>query len=248
MYFKAFIRVVKSLNDLNAFDSVTIVKEKLIEATDKNEVKQKLIELYPQFFPEKKIFEKETKDKAQFFYVIIYPLLNWELQYIEEGAWTCSHCGQVHENKYISKPYRHERQFGDHLFCLESDCADNFKKEMYRDIEFPDDITFIKKDSPNYIYKCTEKSSGKCYIGKTKNAPMWRWWNHLTHSSSPFGRYLRITPINNWTFEVLDILSPETPDSEVFNVESKYILQYDSINNGFNTVISKKQNSHEKEV
>ena len=64
--FKAYIRVVKSLNENNRsgmFDSVTVLVEKLIYAKDKAHVKKILLEKYPQFFPTEKINEKETKDQ-----------------------------------------------------------------------------------------------------------------------------------------------------------------------------------------
>ncbi len=244
-FFKAFIRVVKSIafNDYCGFDTVEVIREPLIEAKDKNEVKQILLIKYPQFFQNGKVYEKETKDQAQFFYVVIFPLYEWEKKQIEEGEWVCASCGQVHENKYISKPKIDERLFGsDKLFCRSEDdiCMQNYMKDKYKNIEFPDDPSYIKKDSPNYIYKCTEKATGKSYIGKTRNAPFFRWWNHLTHSSSPFGIYLRQTKLSDWIFEVLEELPANIADSEVFKVESEYIQKFDSINNGFNSLISNK--------
>lgn len=250
-YFKAIIRVVKSLNRENnndsffsPFDTVEVLREPLIEAGDKAEVKSILLEKYPQFFPTGKIYEKETKDQAQFFYVVIFPLYNSEIQQIEKGEWTCASCGHVHENSYISRPRINERVYGmDFWFCRSDDdyCINQFQMSKNVGVELPDDINYIKSDSPNYIYKCTEKSSGKCYIGKTKNAPFFRWWNHLTKSNSPFGLYLRQTLLSDWTFEVLEILPGNLPDSEIFKVESKYMVDFDCIDNGFNSVISNKK-------
>ncbi len=93
------------------------------------------------------------------------------------------------------------------------------------------------------VHKITEKATGKCYVGKTRNAPFFRWWNHLTHSSSPFGIYLRNTKLSDWTFEVLIQLPADIPDTEVFKVESEYIQKFDSINNGYNTLISNKNSA-----
>lgn len=244
--FKAFIRVVKSLTNSSGFDSVTVEREPLIIAKDKNEVKQFMLNKYPQFFQNGKIYEKETKDQAQFFYVIIFPLYNWEIQLINEGEWVCSSCGQVHENKYIERPRINERLFGSSvMFCRSDDdmCLENYKRDKFKNLDFPDDTNYIKSNSPNYIYKCTEKSSGKCYIGKTRNAPFFRWWNHLTKSSSPFGLYLRQTKLSDWTFEVLEELPSDISDTEVFRIESDYIVKFDSINNGFNSLISNSQSA-----
>lgn len=246
--FKAFIRVVKSLSNKEGeymgFDRVEIVREPLIGAADKKEVKEILLSKYPQFFQNGKVYEKETKDTAQFFYVVIYPLYSHEIDEITAGSWTCASCGQVHDNKYISRP-RYSRLFGeDVLFCRSGEngelCLSNYKKEQYKNVDLPDDESYIKKDSPNYIYKCTEKSTSKCYIGKTRNAPFFRWWNHLTHSSSPFGIYLRQTKLSDWSFEVLEELPAETPDSTIFLIESNYMNLFNSIENGFNSVISSK--------
>ena len=87
MEFKAFIRVVKSLS--GSFDSVNIVREPLILAQNKQEVKSLLLEKYPQFFQNGKVYEKETKDTAQFFYVVIFPLFEWE---------NCAGCWFDHRN------------------------------------------------------------------------------------------------------------------------------------------------------
>lgn len=245
MKFKAFIRVVKSLNSGNymGFDSVEIIREPLIEAVDKAGVKTFLLNKYPQFFQNGKVYEKETKDTAQFFYVVIFPLYNNEVDLINEGEWVCEHCKQVHENKYLSKP-RFSKLFPDKLFCkndgLEIDCIEYYKREYYKNVELADDEFYIKKDSPIYIYKITEKTTNKSYIGKTKNEPFFRWWNHLTKSSSPFGLYLRQTKLSDWVFEVIDILPYNTIETEVFRVESEYIVKFNSMANGFNSVISNK--------
>jgi len=255
LLFKAFIRVVKSLksqNEYMGFDTVEVIKEPLIEAKDKNEVKQILLEKYPQFFPNAKVYEKETKnDKAQFFYVVIFPLYQHEIDLIKKGEWKCDYCGHTHENRYISRPLISKKYDGK-IFCgsdyktgndivSEPDCYEKWKKEVaFKDVDLPDDLNYINIDSLNYIYKITEKLTGKCYIGKTRNAPFFRWWNHLKHSNSQFGTYLRTTKLSDWTFEVLEELPSNISDVEVFKVESKYINEFNSINNGFNSIISNK--------
>jgi hypothetical protein len=245
-FFKAIIRVVKSIStkhEYYGFDTVEVIREPIIEAKDTAEVRKIMAERYPQFFPTGKVYSKETKDDAQFFYVLVYPLYDFEIKQIEKGEWKCTSCGHTHENQYVSKPRINERLFGpDAWFCKSDDdyCMKEFLKSKNDGIEIPDDVNYIKADSPNYIYKCTEKETGKCYIGKTRNAPFFRWWNHLSHSSSPFGIYLRQTKLSDWTFEVLEVLPSNITDSEVFKIESKYIQEFDSIKNGFNSLISKK--------
>ena len=244
--FRASIRVVKSLIKKDYFfDTTEVLKEPIIEAKDKEGVKRFLLEKYPQFFQNGKVYQKETKDDAQFFYVVINKLSNWELNHVKNGSWTCASCGEIHENKYVSRPrYTNKPPFIDLLFCNNGDhCFEEYKKEYYKDVELPDDEYHVKSDSLNYIYKCTEKSTGKSYIGKTRNAPFFRWWNHLKHSPSPFGLHLRTTDLSDWTFEVLEELPSSTPDKKVFEIESNYIIEFDSIENGYNSVISNKKST-----
>jgi len=247
--FKAHIKVVQSLirRGASTYPNTDIVFEPLIEAEDKQEVESILAKKYPQFFPESKVYYRDMKDEAQFFYVQIFPLKQHEIAKINQGEWTCSYCGQIHENRYISKPITTSK-FHNVIFCGQGDirditlkghsCYELWKEERLREIETPDDLRFIKRDSPNYIYKCTEKSTGKCYIGKTRNAPFFRWWHHLAHSNSPFGKYIRTTKLSDWVFEVLEELPCDISDANLLKIESEYMLKFDSISNGFNSKIS----------
>lgn len=257
--FKVFIRVVKSIlhynhsdNPESSFGAITVVKEPLVYAKDKKAVKEMLLNKYPQFFPNNKIYEKETKDVAQFFYVLIYPLYQYEIDDVEAGQWTCSGCGQNHENRYISKPKIYSQIGDNYLFCgtdysrpdysqQERDrCLKLFRGKVNPGHELPDNMTYVKPDSLTYIYKVTEKETGKCYIGKTNNQPFFRWFEHIKHSTSPFGVYLRNTPIENWTFEVLETIPAVYSNSQILEKESLHIIKHDSIKNGFNMLISNK--------
>lgn len=252
--FKAFIKIVKSKqpSDMNFMDA-TIIYEKLIYAKDKKEVKKILIEQYPQFFPDNKVYEKESgKNPDQIFYVLIYPLREYEISLMNEGEWVCSGCGQKYENRYLHPPKHYSKMGDKYEFCnyyekgrdplIDHDiCLKLFKGKIEENgIEPPDNMFFVTNDSCSYIYKVTEKATGKSYIGKTKNAPFFRWWEHLKHSRSPFGLHLRNTDLKEWTFEVLETIEPYVKEKDVLRIESEYILKYDSINNGYNTIISNK--------
>lgn len=252
--FKAFIKVVKSKqpHDMN-FMEATIIYEKLIYAKDKKDVKKILIEKYPQFFPENKVYEKESvKNPNQIFYVLIYPLREFEIILMNEGEWCCSGCGQKYENKYLNPPKNYTKIGKNYNFCnyyekgrdpnIDPDICLNLFKGKVEDngMEPPDNMMFVTSDSCSYIYKVTEKATGKSYIGKTKNAPFFRWWEHLKHSRSPFGLHLRNTDLKEWTFEVLETIQPYVKEKEILRIESEYILKYDSINNGYNSIISNK--------
>ncbi len=246
--YKAFIRVVKSIRG-NEWSSEyygaikkNVIEEPLIYAKSKEDVKRVLKQMYPQFFPNNKVYSRETKDKAQFFYVLIYELDYWEIKQLKSGRWSCSHCQREFENMYIKKCYQPIcQQDYNKLFC-DRQCYERYKIASVRtDVELLDNPNYIKESNPNYIYKITEKVTGKCYIGKTKNAPFFRWWEHLTHSSSPFGLYLSSTPLANWNFEIIEELPANVSDEIVFQTETKYIKKYNSIENGFNKVVSYKK-------
>lgn len=252
--FKAFIKIVKSKqpHDMSFIDA-TIIYEKLIYAKDKKDVKKILMERYPQFFPENKVYEKESvKNPNQIFYVLIYPLREFEIILMNEGEWVCSGCGQKYENKYLNPPKNYTKIGKNYNFCnyyekgrdpnIDPDiCLNLFKGKVEENgMEPPDNMMFVTSDSCSYIYKVTEKSTGKSYIGKTKNAPFFRWWEHLKHSRSPFGLHLRNTDLKEWTFEVLETIEPYIKEKEILRIESEYILKYDSINNGYNSIISNK--------
>lgn len=239
-HFRALIRVIKSVRGDSAFGDETVMKIQPIIAESKEVVKQQLLLDYPQFFQNNKIYERETKDKAQFFYVVIYELFNWEIEMLNSGPWECSQCGHVHDNEFDSKPVK-GKLFPGHKFCSYEKCYQEYKKETFEDQGLQDDLMHINEDSLNYIYKITEKQTGKCYIGKTRNAPFFRWWNHLTKSSSPFGLKLQQTKLSDWTFEVLEELPAKASDKDVFRIESEYMIKYDSIRNGYNTTISNKE-------
>lgn len=246
-YWKAYINVIKSLVDNNGwFGDRNVIHEPLIEAETKQDALKIIAERYPQFFANGKVYTRETKDQAQFFYVNVYELSNNEIELIQSGEWTCTYCRQVHLNEYISRPRISYKMFVGDKFCSKDSpdsCFEKHKQAYYKNngVDMPDDLTYITAKSPTYIYKVTEKATGKCYIGKTRNEPFFRWWNHYKHSSSPFGQRLAQSNINEWTFEVLEILPPEVKDGEVFRIESTYMVQFNSIENGYNTVISNKK-------
>lgn len=87
-----------------------------------------------------------------------------------------------------------------------------------------------------YIYKFTHIDSGRCYIGQTIQLPEQRKAEHLSNSKYSTKEYhfhnaLKKYGANAFTFEVIDT----APTLHELNMlEEKYILLYDSINNGFN--------------
>jgi len=87
-----------------------------------------------------------------------------------------------------------------------------------------------------HIYKFTHIETGKCYIGQTVQDPNRRRLEHIADSryttkTYHFHNALRKYGIDAFTFEVID--SAETLE-ELNVLEEKYVLLFDSINNGYN--------------
>ena len=89
-----------------------------------------------------------------------------------------------------------------------------------------------------YIYKITHKPTGKVYIGKTVNFPLWRWWQHIKdQSGTKFHEFFKENSnMCDWIFEAIDVVKKGTHE-DLLGLESKYIEEYKSTDDrfGFNT-------------
>jgi group I intron endonuclease len=87
-----------------------------------------------------------------------------------------------------------------------------------------------------YIYKFTHIENGKCYIGQTIQDPNQRRLEHIADSrytakTYHFHNALRKYGIDAFTFDVID---SATSLDDLNKLEEKYVLLFDSINNGYN--------------
>lgn len=87
-----------------------------------------------------------------------------------------------------------------------------------------------------YIYKFTHIDTGRCYIGQTIQNPNQRRLEHILDSRDSgkpyhFHNALRKYGRDAFTFEVI---AEATSIEELNSLETHYIRQYDSIDNGFN--------------
>jgi len=87
-----------------------------------------------------------------------------------------------------------------------------------------------------HIYKWTHIESGRCYIGQSIQEPNRRRLEHISDSrhhprTYHFHNSLKKYGVDSFTWEVID-----TAESleELNLLEEKYVIKYDSINNGFN--------------
>ena len=83
-----------------------------------------------------------------------------------------------------------------------------------------------------YIYKITDKTNNKYYIGQAKDV-FARWRTHCDPKSTDkmeISRQIQNKGVNNFTFEVIEIVEDEKADE----AEIKWIAYYDSFYNGYN--------------
>ena len=191
-----------------------------IEAEDKKEARSKIESEFVKELPMR--FKKENV-KPDSLLLQIYEHKGSEYfthDFFEDKE--CSVCGIEYNS--VEK-YNLEGKFGYDDFCSKS-CYNTTieKRDSYIDNFFiPLYIT---------IYKITQISTGKSYIGKSKRSFTLRWWEHIKSKE-----YIE-SNIEDFTFQVIKTLDKNTSDEEVLKEESRLIEKYDCINNGFNTVIS----------
>ena len=91
------------------------------------------------------------------------------------------------------------------------------------------------------IYKITNKLNNKCYVGQTCNTVTFRWFQHLyqnNNGNTKFYKELSSVSIENWTFEVIEIVQP---GHNIYEREQYWINFYNSIENGYNSATACKK-------
>ena len=89
------------------------------------------------------------------------------------------------------------------------------------------------------IYKATNKSNGKCYIGQTTKGLEHRIKRHITHSKDLTRNYYFMNVLRKHGQEGLiwEVLCECKDLNELNEKEVYYIKYYDSFNNGYNSTI-----------
>jgi hypothetical protein len=98
------------------------------------------------------------------------------------------------------------------------------------------------------IYKITNKKTKKIYIGQTRQAVTYRWYQHFvtTSGGTKFYEEIKNGSITDWTFEVIETIEKK----DIINIdrdkflsmrEQYWINFYNSIINGYNTATANKE-------
>lgn len=207
-----------------------------VEAVDYHDAKNKIDEMYGKKFPSRVL--KKDLDANEFLLSITpmdradsYMLRMFEVQ-------KCKCCDI--EFKVIQK-YQIGNPGGGMSYCS-SECQRSHNEiEYYRNKEEGNGIHVP------VIYRIHNKVANKSYIGKTKQAFTFRWYQHIFQPKSDTKFYSEIekTKITDWIFEVVEIIkmpehikTREEMDRHILERETFYMKQFDSVRNGYNTAHS----------
>ena len=98
-------------------------------------------------------------------------------------------------------------------------------------------IIFVTLNRPRtgYIYRYSYNN--KSYIGCTTDIEQ-RKEDHTTNATYKFGRAVQEIGYDNFQFEILYNIK-FSDWNDLYEIEQNYMIQHDSINNGYNTIINK---------
>jgi len=217
----------------------------LISAETRKDARDKIEEEFRETLPMTGL--KGEKGKEQQFLLSIDDVTNKHYILDRFKDMQCKECGATYtlNHKYLL------HAGGQREFCS-SECADKFKNAQ--GIVWDVNFDFTGQHAP-VIYKITCKAEDKCYIGKTTQAFTLRWYQHFYQGhGTKFHEAIKKYGMAGWTFEVIEIIEiPKDAPSTlrhtiILERESFWINHYDSIDNGYNTVISKKERIEELEL
>ena len=211
-----------------------VLAQGIVEKVNKKEVIAFLEEEYPEYFDGNKVCQKLSKKAEQIVYVSIYELDDFWAKYWKQEV----ECMVCHKKVPLIKTKNHLGSINIRHFTCSVDCEERRKECAENEID-----EYYNEKCPYYfIYKITNKINGKVYIGYTEREPIFRWWEHFRHSNLPIGQALKEEGIEHFTFEVLEkCLKSEKTIKEMHELETGYITQYNCIADGYNCIISKKQ-------
>jgi hypothetical protein len=202
-----------------------------VEAPDKKTAKELVEEEYGKIFPQRVL--KKDLETNDFLLGIkeIAPDDHHTRKLFEVK--TCKQCGD--QFKMIEK-YTITGPGGGPDFCCR-ECSDLFNGANGRYLEF-------EGGNPPVIYRVTNKTTGMCYIGKTRQVFTLRWYQHFFQGGdTKFHKAIKGSPVTDWLFEVVEIVAvpPEIEemtekDRFICAREQEWIKKHDSVANGYNTV------------
>lgn len=159
---------------------------------------------------------------------------------------TCEVCGQLYTK--LQRDTAHDFKYIRGEVCSEL-CEE--RQSKIKSVSFSENFDFNGIHQA-VIYRIYNKNDieQKSYIGKTTQAFTLRWYQHFFQTkNTKFHNAIRETNITDWSFEVIESFNFSGKDIG-YNDEKGYakllsereqfwINQYDSLNNGYNSVSAK---------
>lgn len=232
--------------DINSWDGKTLITDDVIVAEDREHAKQLIIKRHGDYpFRKTKILVSGEK-----YYYLTDSNEYWYKFHHEKYHLKCDVCGKEFDIEGSRKLFIFQNKYGTYCSNECKNTITNLVKKNNPWINKDDHIGIPKDNEANlagYIYRITNKKTLKSYIGKTINAPLFRWWQHLKTS----GKFDNCN-ISDLVFEVLEIVvyDEENP-TDALNYTSKedklshremfYITKNQTANSdyGFNKMIEK---------
>jgi len=144
---------------------------------------------------------------------------------------TCRRCGKKFT---LCEKFNVVGRFGDYEIC-----SDRCQAEELNDRE-------VQHDNFNFcepvIYKITQISTGKVYIGKTERSYTLRWWEHIKDKS-----WIKDDP-TDITYQIIEIFKKGEKTDYILERETYWINHYNSIEQGFNCFVSKKEDKEKDQM
>lgn len=162
-----------------------------------------------------------------------------QLEYFKQRI--CKFCGCQYK---IIDYYNNGLYTPPHEFCSNI-CRDQHIEEygVEQKIDPNAELNYTSRNV-GYIYKITNKKTNKSYIGQTKQVFTLRWYQHFYHNKkeTKFHKEIESTNIKDWEFSIIEMIKTNAGrlnEIDILEREKFWILHYDSIENGYNSLIPK---------
>lgn len=232
---KAFYFQVKGKSDWGSWSFPPIYSDRVF-AKDKKEAKSLIEEQFDRKLPLRVLNKDRDKE----------PFLLRITEITEDDIKTKS-LFDIRECQLCGNEFRVIDHYNDsnEIYKGKEYCSNNCKVKGYeRDKAFVSDHFDPRSQHPTVIYKITNKVSNLCYIGKTSQCFTLRWYQHFYHGgSSKFHSAIKSSKYTDWEFTIIEVLveAPEGISNADYALEreSYWIKKLNTIENGYNSVISR---------
>lgn len=199
-----------------------------VEAEDKKQAKIKMEHEFQMTLKER-IVVKEGQKPPEYKLYLVPTDSYFEEHFLPER--TCTVCGE-------SYTILVQRNLG--IYASKDTCSPECR--VHNRPKVPEYFDSTDGAQKPVIYRITNKHTGLCYIGKTKQPFTLRWWQHFFHpSESKFHTAIRNSQVEDWTFEIAETLNKEATDAEIAKREQFWINLHDSLNFGYNSTSASKE-------